>query len=78
MPWIRQLPINRIHLGALQPWMAKRRAERKSTGTHGLKIVGRILNLAASSGWMRMASTWLLAAPKIKLLPDQEKRALYP
>ena len=80
MPWIHQLPINRIHLGALQPWIAKRRAERKSTGTinHGLKIVRRILNLAASEWVDENGLTWLLAAPKIKLLPDHEKRAPYP
>ena len=80
MPWIRQQPIDRIHLGMLQPWIAKRRAEGKSTGTinHGLKIVRRVLNLAASEWVDENGLTWLLAAPKIKLLPDHDKRAPYP
>ena len=52
----------------------------KAVGTinHGLKIVRRILNLAASEWVDEHGLTWLLTAPKIKLLPDANKRAPYP
>ena len=52
----------------------------KAAGTvnHGLKIVRRILNLAASEWFDDHGLTWLLSAPKIKLLPDRDKRLPYP
>ena len=50
MPWIGSTALDRIHIGALQPWVQKRRKEGLRPGTinHGLKIVRRILNLAAN------------------------------
>lgn len=41
--------IDRIHLGTLQPWIDRRKKEGKAIGTinHGIKVVRRILNLAA-------------------------------
>ena len=80
MPWIGREPMDRMHLGTLQPWIEHRRREGKATGTinHGLKIVRRILNLAASEWVDEQGLTWLPAAPKIKLLPDQHKRPPYP
>jgi integrase len=80
MPWIGREPIDRLHLGTLQPWIEHRRREGKATGTinHGLKIVRRILNLAASEWVDEQGLTWLQAPPKIKLLPDLHKRQPYP
>jgi integrase len=80
MPSLGHLPIERIHSGAIQPWIEARRQEGKATGTinHGLKIVRRILNLAASEWVDEHGLTWMLAAPKIKLLADTSKRAPYP
>ena len=80
MPRLRDVPLDRVHPGVLQPWVDKRRAEGKSIGTinHGLKIVRRILNLAASEWIDEHGLTWLVTAPKIKLLPDTNKRAPYP
>ena len=80
MPWIGNLQLDRVHIGSLQPWVAKRRAEGRATGTinHGLKVVRRILNLAASEWMDEQGLTWLMAAPKIKLLPDTAKRQPYP
>ncbi len=71
------IALDRIHPGVLQPWIEKRRTEGRSAGTinHGLKIVRRILNLAASEWVDEHGLTWLLAAPKMKLLPDIGKRA---
>jgi len=80
MPWIGHHPLSRIHLGTLQPWIEKRRRDGRSVGTinHGLQIVRRILNLAASEWVDQNGLTWLPAAPKIKLLSNLLKRAPYP
>jgi integrase len=80
MPWIGHVPLDKLHLGALQPWIEHRRKEGVSIGTinHGLKVVRRILNLAASEWIDEYGMTWLQAAPKIKLLPDTHKRQPYP
>ena len=49
MPCIGHLPWERIHRGVLQPYVDARREVGRAAGTinHGLKIVGRVLNLAA-------------------------------
>jgi len=49
MPWIGDRFIGQIHLGALQPWIDFRRKQgrKASTINHGLKVVRRVLNLAA-------------------------------
>ena len=80
MPWVGDIPLNKIHIGVLQPWIEHRRREGVAVGTinHGLKVVRRILNLAASEWMDEYGMTWLQAAPKIKLLPDTNKRQPYP
>ena len=80
LPWIGSVPLNRIHIGTMQPWIEHRRKEGVATGTinHGLKVVRRILNLAQSEWLDENGLTWLAAAPKIKLLPDTSKRQPYP
>jgi integrase len=80
MAWIGGTSLDRIHIGTLQAWIAKRRAEGRSVGTinHGLKVVRRILNLASSEWVDDNGLTWIPAAPKIKLLPDVNKRQPYP
>jgi integrase len=80
MLWIGSVPLNQIHIGTMQPWIEYRREEGVAPGTinHGLKIVRRILNLAQSEWLDDNGLTWLAAAPKIKLLPDSNKRQPYP
>lgn len=80
MPWIGEVPIDRIHTGILLSWIDHRRREGVAVGTinHGLKVVRRILNLSASEWVDDHGLTWLQAAPKIKLLPDTNKRQPYP
>lgn len=80
MPDLGHLPLDRIHRGVLQPWIDKRKTEGVSAGTinHGLKIVRRIVNLAATDWMDEFGLTWLAVAPKIRLLPDKEKRPPYP
>jgi integrase len=80
VPILATIPIDRIHRGTLQPWIVRRQQQGKAAGTinHGLKVVRRILNLAASEWVDEYGLTWLPAAPKIKLLPDTNKRQPYP
>lgn len=80
LPWLGPIPLDRIHLGTMQTWIAQRRGEGKAVGTinHGLKIVRRILNLAASEWVDEHGLTWIHAAPKLKLLSDTAKRQPYP
>lgn len=80
MPWIGHVPLERLHRGVLQPYVDDRREAGRSVGTinHGLKIVRRVLNLAAQEWMDEYGLTWLGTAPKIKLLPDTNKRPPYP
>ena len=80
IPWIGDVSLAQIHTGTLQPWIESRHKEGSAVGTinHGLKIVRRILNLASSEWIDEFGMTWLPAAPKIKLLPDTNKRRPYP
>ena len=48
------------------------------TINQGLKVVRRILNLASSEWLDEHGLTWLKTAPKIRLLPDTNKRQPYP
>jgi integrase len=50
MPWIGSISLDRIQIGTLQNWNSERRRDRRAVGTinYGLKIVPRILNLAAN------------------------------
>ncbi|HCR5123759.1 TPA: site-specific integrase, partial [Legionella pneumophila] len=68
--YIGDLPIEAIHIGSLQSFIEGRRKDEVSTRTinHGLMIVRRILNLAASEWMDEFGLTWLNSAPKIKLL----------
>lgn len=80
MPWIGDVLLNKLHTGTLQPWIEYRRKQGVAVGTinHGLKVVRRILNLAATEWVDEYGMTWLMVAPKIKLLPDTNKRQPYP
>lgn len=80
MPWIGQEKLERLHRGSLEPWIEQRRKEGAAIGTinHGLKVVRRILNLAVSEWIDEHGLTWLATAPRIRLLPDTDKRQPYP
>ena len=80
MPAIGGLPLTKIHMGTLQGWIENRRRANRAPATinHGLKVVRRILNLASGEWVDENGLTWLAAAPKIKLLPDTNKRQPYP
>lgn len=78
--YIGDLPIEAVHIGALQSFIADRKKEgRKNRTTNfGLQIVRHILNLAASEWMDENGLTWLNSAPKIKLLSISDARKPYP
>jgi integrase len=78
--YIGDLALEIIHMGALQPFIDARRKTGVKTRTinHGLQVVRRILNLAASEWIDENGLTWLRHAPKIKLLPEHDLRKPYP
>lgn len=66
-------------MGSLQAFIQARQAEVKTrTINHGLKVVRRILSLAASEWIDEHGLTWLHSAPKVKLLPEYDNRDPYP
>jgi integrase len=80
LPWIGDFHLDELHSGTLQPWIEFRRKQGRASNTinHGLKIVRHVLNLAATEWIDENGLTWLLAAPKIKLLPVTDARKPYP
>ena len=80
MPFIGDLPIQRVHRGTLDSFVEHKRKEGRAPGTinHALKIVRRILRLAEMEWMDEFGLTWLDRAPRIKLLPDTNKRQPYP
>ncbi len=80
LPWIGTLPLESVHSGTLQPWLEHRRSEgvKAATINHGLKIVRRILNLAATEWIDEQGLTWIAFAPKIRLLVVRDQRQPYP
>ncbi len=77
--FIGSLPLDRIHMGSLQPYVDSRRKDGVKTRTinHGLQVVRRILNLATE--WLdEYGLTWLAVAPKIRLFSELDKQPPYP
>lgn len=69
-----------VHMGSLQKFIQFRQQQGVKTRTinYGLQLVRHIFNLAASEWLDEYGLTWLAAAPKIKLLPELDKRKPYP
>lgn len=78
--YIAHLALESIHMGALQPYITARKKEgvKARTINHGLQVIRRTLNLAASAWMDEYGLTWLAAAPKVKLLPEHDARKPYP
>ena len=79
-PYIGDATIDGLHMGSLTSYIEGRKKDgvKMRTINHGLKIVRRILNLAATEWVDEYRLTWLLTAPKIKLLPEPDARKPYP
>ena len=80
MPFIGNLPLQHVHRGTLDSWIDHKRKEGRAPGTinHGLKVVRRILRLAEFEWMDERGMTWLDRAPRIRMLPDTDKRQPYP
>ena len=79
-PYIGDLPLEQVHLGTLQPFIAARRAQGIKTKSINLAlaVVRRILNLAARLWRDENGMTWLETAPLIQMLPVTDARKPYP
>jgi integrase len=79
-PFIGALALESVHMGTLQNYMESRKKDgvKNRTVNNALQVVRRILNLAAGEWRDDHGLTWLLAAPKIKLLPLDDAKPPYP
>ncbi len=80
MPFIGQVPLDRVHIGTLQPWIEHKRRQGRQVGTinNGIQIVRRIVNLAGSEWIDQRGLTWLQSPGKIRLLSVPTRRQPYP
>lgn len=78
--FIGDLPLTAIHSGNLETYIQTRKAAgvKNRTINYGLQITRRILNLAAQEWLDENGLSWLASAPKIRLLPEINKRQPYP
>src|ERR1700730_14021774 len=79
-PHVGNLSLRKVHMGTLQPFIAKRRSEgvKSRSINNSLALIRHILNLAASEWRDEQGLTWLESAPKIRLFPVSDGRAPYP
>lgn len=80
LPFIGAVHLDKLHMGSLGPWISHMKQKGRANGTinHGLQIVRRILNLAASEWIDDLGLTWVHSPARIKLLANGDKRAPYP
>lgn len=78
--YIGSLNMDQIHIGTLQPYIENRKKQSIKTKTINLAlgVVRHILNLASTEWLDENGLTWLLTAPKIKLMQVKDARAPYP
>jgi len=78
--YVGHLSLNQVHMGTLQPFIAAWRAQGVKTRTinHALQVVRHILFMAAGEWLDEHGLTWLETAPRIKFLPEHDKRDPYP
>jgi len=80
-PHIGNLPLEQIHQGTIQGFIAKRKADGVSSGTvrRELAVVRRILKLAALYWRDEAGKPWLEGQPPMFRLPDwDDKKKPYP
>ena len=79
-PFIGHLPLTAIHQGNLQTYIQARKTNKVKNRTlnYGLQVIRRILNLATHEWRDENGLSWLATAPKIRLLPETDKRLPYP
>ena len=80
VPYIGDLTLDQVHMGALQTFVQERRASgvKSATVNRTLAVVRRILNLAARLWRDENGLTWLETPPLIRLQDWEDQRAPYP
>ncbi len=78
--YIGDLSLEAIHMGSMQVFIAERKKQgvKCRTINYALQTVRHILNLASSEWLDEYGLTWLVSAPKIKLLSESDARKPYP
>ncbi|MDP2902480.1 MAG: tyrosine-type recombinase/integrase [Methylovulum sp.] len=78
--YIGDVSLDLVHMGTLQGFIQARQKEgvKNRTINYALQTVRHILNLAATEWRDEYGLTWLVTAPKIKLLPQKDAREIYP
>ncbi len=79
-PFIGTLSLEAVHMGTLQPFIQARKAQgvKNRTINYAVQTVRHILNLAAGEWLDENGLTWLATTPRIKFLPEVDKRKPYP
>jgi integrase len=79
-PYIGELYLEQIHMGSLQTYIQDRRKQgvKSRTINKALQVTRHILNLATSEWLDEYGLTWLVSAPRIKLLSEVDKALPYP
>lgn len=79
-PFIGHLYLEQVHIGTLQNFIiTKQKAGLKTKSiNNALEVVRHILNVAATEWIDESGLTWLLVAPKIKLMPVKDARSPLP
>ena len=74
---LAETPIAKLHRAVFDDFVKERQNEGVTSATinHALKVVRQMLNQAANDWRDDHGLTWLEMAPKIKLVPDNDKRA---
>ncbi len=78
--YIGHLHLDAVHMGTLQPFIHARQQSgvKARTINYALQVVRHLLNLAVGEWLDEHGLTWLSHAPKIKLLPERDRRKPYP
>jgi len=79
-PYIGQLPLTKVHMGTLEPYIKDRRKQgiRSGTTRRDLAAVRRVLNLAARLWRDEHGLSWLETPPLIQLPKNLDARNPYP
>ena len=76
MPYIGELPLEQVHVGTLEPFVSDRKAAGLKNGTinRDIAIISRVLKLSAKLWRDDLGNSWLLEAPLIPLLKNDNRK----
>lgn len=79
-PFIGDSRLESVNMGTLQPFIAHRKNQgvKNRTINYAIQTVRHVVNLAAGDWVDGNGMTWLMTAPRIKLLSEDDRRAPYP